>query len=78
MRVFWFGTMHTGWVKNKTHKTSTVKQMINSVMSLNLKYYLSRFLGFPKMSIELQPRVMTHGHKYLHMQQLTVAVTQQT
>ena len=29
--MFWFGTMHTGWVKNKTHKTSTSRQMINGV-----------------------------------------------
>ena len=31
--MFWFGigTMHTAWVKNKTHETSTFKQMINGV-----------------------------------------------
>ena len=26
--------MHTGWVKNKTHETSTFKQMINGVVQL--------------------------------------------
>ena len=29
--MYWFGTMHAGWAKNKTHKTSTFKQMINGV-----------------------------------------------
>ena len=32
--VFWFGTMHTGWVKNKTHKTSTFKRIINGVQGM--------------------------------------------
>ena len=32
-RVSWFGTMHTDWVKNKTHETSTFKRMINGVES---------------------------------------------
>ena len=31
--MFWLGTMHTGWVKNKTNQTSTFKQMINGVVS---------------------------------------------
>ena len=30
--VFWFGTMHTGWVKNKTHETFTFKRVINGVV----------------------------------------------
>ena len=30
--MFWFGTMHAGWVKNKTRETSTFKQMINGVI----------------------------------------------
>ena len=29
--VCFFGTMHAGWVKNKTHETSTFKRMINGV-----------------------------------------------
>ena len=41
---FWFGTMHTGWVKNKTHETSTFKQMINGVAT----YCPDRMAGHSK------------------------------
>ena len=43
--VFRFGTMHTGWVKNKTHETSTFKRMINSVVDV-IKFG-SLMLWFP-------------------------------
>ena len=44
-RMFWFWTMHAGWVQNKTHETSTSERMISGVCQLQMHTGISSHLG---------------------------------